>query len=189
MPLAKPWLFPISRGRNGQTFCPLCFRNSRPRGQWHRRKRGPQIRRPNATGAAEAPGARLHVLSIGISEYGDKSPGLRLKFAAKDANDVASALVASQGGEFNKKGGLYARVLLQYLHDKDADRAEVFTSLETMKMNMAKNPTAQDLAVILFSGHGATIGDQFYLLPYGVDVKTPGASRHPRFWPTSSAMK
>ncbi|HXN89584.1 MAG TPA: WD40 repeat domain-containing protein, partial [Methylocella sp.] len=60
-----------------------------------------------ATGAAVTPGARLHILTIGISDYGDKATSLRLKFAAKDANDVASALLATQGSEFNKKGGLY----------------------------------------------------------------------------------
>ena len=76
-----------------------------------------------ATGAAVAPGARLHVLAIGINEYGDKATELRLKFAAKDANDIASALLATQGSEFNKLGGLYAQVLIQYLHDSDADRA------------------------------------------------------------------
>ena len=27
--------------------------------------------------------------------------------------------------------------------------------------------------MILFSGHGAIIDDQFYLLPYGVDARTP----------------
>jgi hypothetical protein len=53
---------------------------------------------------------------------------------------VASALVASQGSEFNKKGGLYAGVLPQYLRDKDADRAGIFNALESMKTNMAKNP-------------------------------------------------
>jgi hypothetical protein len=58
-----------------------------------------------ATGASVAPGARLHILTIGISDYGDKATSLRLKFAAKDANDVASALLATQGSEFNKKGG------------------------------------------------------------------------------------
>jgi hypothetical protein len=57
-----------------------------------------------ATGALQAPGARLHILAIGISDYGDKATSLRLKFAAKDANDVASALLATQGSEFNKKG-------------------------------------------------------------------------------------
>jgi hypothetical protein len=125
-----------------------------------------------ATGAAVAPGARLHILAIGISEYGDKATSLRLKFAAKDANDVASALLATQGSEFNKMGGLYAVVRPQYLHDGEADRAAIFRSFGSMKANMAKDATGQDLAVILFSGHGAIIGDSFYLLPYGVDART-----------------
>jgi hypothetical protein len=68
----------------------------------------------------------LHILAIGISEYGDKATSLRLKFAAKDANDVASALLATQGSEFNKKGGLYADVKPQYLRDGEADRAAIF---------------------------------------------------------------
>jgi WD40 repeat protein len=126
-----------------------------------------------ATGAAVAPGARLHVLAIGINEYGDNATDLRLKFAAKDANDVASALLATQGSEFNKKGGLYAEVRPQYLYDKFADKAGIFSALEAMKTNMANDVPGQDLAVILFSGHGATMGDRFYLLPYGVNVRTP----------------
>ena len=126
-----------------------------------------------ATGAVVAPGARLHVLAIGINEYGDKATELRLKFAAKDANDIASALLATQGSEFNKLGGLYAQVLIQYLHDSDADRAGIINALETVKTNMAKDVPGQDLAVILFSGHGATIDDRFYLIPYGADARTP----------------
>jgi hypothetical protein len=56
------------------------------------------------TKSAKAPGARLHVLTIGISEYGDKARNVRLSFAARDAQDVASALLNTQGG------GLYAEV-------------------------------------------------------------------------------
>jgi WD40 repeat protein len=126
-----------------------------------------------ATGAAVAPGARLHILTIGISDYGERSTSLRLKFAAKDANDVANALLATQGSEFNKKGGLYAEVKPQYLHDGEADRAAIFRALGYMKANMAKEETGQDLAVVLFSGHGAVIDERFYLLPYGVDARTP----------------
>ena len=124
------------------------------------------------TGAPIAPGARLHVLAIGISDYGDKAKDLRLKFASKDANDVASALLATQGGEFNKNGGLYADVRFQYLSDDKADRAGIFGALEALKSNMA-NGLDQDLAVVLFSGHGVTIDNHFYLLPYGVDARTP----------------
>jgi hypothetical protein len=46
-----------------------------------------------ATGSAKAPGARLHVLAIGISDYGDKAKSLKLNVAARDAQDVASALL------------------------------------------------------------------------------------------------
>ena len=46
---------------------------------------------------SKAPGARLHVLTIGISDYGDKARNLRLNFAARDAQDVASALSNTQG--------------------------------------------------------------------------------------------
>ncbi|MGA7383943.1 MAG: caspase family protein [Methylocella sp.] len=127
-----------------------------------------------ATGAAVAPGARLHILAIGISDYGDKATSLRLKFAAKDANDVASALLATQGSEFNKKGGIYADVKTQYLHDGEADRGGIFGAFDSMKRNMANDEPGQDnLAVVMFSGHGAIIDGQFYLLPYGVDARTP----------------
>jgi uncharacterized caspase-like protein len=113
----------------------------------------------------------LHILAIGISDYGARATSLRLKFAAKDANDVASALIATQRSEF--KGGLYADVKTQYLPDGEADRAAIFRALESMKANMANDKVGQDLAVILFSGHGAIIDGRFYLLPYGVDARTP----------------
>jgi len=56
-----------------------------------------------ATGSAKAPGARLHVLTIGVSDYGDKARDLTLKFADRDAQHVMSALLNTQ------EGGLYAR--------------------------------------------------------------------------------
>jgi hypothetical protein len=59
-------------------------------------------------------------------------------------------------------GGLYAVVRPQYLHDGEADRAAIFRSFGSMKANMAKDATGQDLAVILFSGHGAIIGDTIF---------------------------
>jgi hypothetical protein len=121
---------------------------------------------------AVAPAARLHILAIGVSVYGDKATNLRLKFAAKDANDLASALLATQSSGSNKKGSLYQEVKLQYLHDRDADKAAIFEALVSMKNNMAKG-AGQDLAVILFSGHGALIDDRFYLLPYDVNARTP----------------
>jgi WD40 repeat protein len=118
-----------------------------------------------ATHSAKAPGARLHVLTIGVSEYGDKAKDLRLKFAHRDAQDVASALLNTQGG------GLYAEVMPQFIHDGTANKDGIFEALAAMERNMT-TATVGDLAVVMFSGHGTMIDGQFYLVPYGVDVST-----------------
>jgi uncharacterized caspase-like protein len=119
-----------------------------------------------ATGSTKAPGARLHLLTIGVSDYGDKAKDLRLKFADRDAQDIASALVNTQ------EGGLYAEVKPIYLHDATADKAGIFDAVAAMERNMASSE-GQDFAVVMFSGHGTMIDGQFYLVPYGVDDSTP----------------
>jgi WD40 repeat protein len=114
------------------------------------------------TRSARAPGARLHVLTIGISDYGEKAPNLKLNFAARDAQDVANALLNTQ------EGGLYAEVMPMFLPDDKADRAGIFEALAKMDINMTSS-AGQDLAVVMFSGHGTMIDNQFYLVPYGAD--------------------
>jgi len=113
------------------------------------------------TRSTKAPGARLHVLTIGISDYGGKAGNLRLNFAARDAQDVASALLT-------QAGGLYAEVKPMFLHDTAADKGGIFEALAAMDRNMTSS-AGQDLAVVLFSGHGTMIDNQFYLVPYGAD--------------------
>eukprot|EP00978_Attheya_sp_CCMP212_P022217 scaffold66010_cov54-Attheya_sp.AAC.1 len=58
-----------------------------------------------------APGAKLHFTCVGVSNYGEGAKHLRLKFAAKDAQDVACALL-------NTQGSLYSAVLPQVLTDR-----------------------------------------------------------------------
>ncbi|HVR58365.1 MAG TPA: WD40 repeat domain-containing protein, partial [Pseudolabrys sp.] len=93
------------------------------------------------TGSAKAPGARLHVLTIGISNYGDKARNLSLNFAARDAHDVASALLNTQ------ESGLYAEIKLMILRDGEADKAGIFEALAGMDRNM-KSSAGRDLAVV-----------------------------------------
>jgi WD40 repeat protein len=118
------------------------------------------------TRSTKAPGARLHVLTIGVSDYGDKARNLTLNFAHRDAQDVASALLSTQ------EGGLYAEVKPMFLHDSLADKAGIFDALAAMDRNMTGN-AGQDLAVVMFSGHGTMIDNQFYLVPYGADSSAP----------------
>jgi WD40 repeat protein len=117
------------------------------------------------TRSTKAPGARLHVLAIGIGDYGDKARNLRLQFAVRDAQDVASALLNTQGG------GLYAEVKPMFLHDGAADKGGIFEALAAMDRNMTGG-AGRDLAVVMFSGHGTMIDNQFYLVPYGADSST-----------------
>jgi hypothetical protein len=119
-----------------------------------------------ATKSAKAPGARLHVLAIGVSDYSDKAKNLKLNFASRDAQDVASALLNTQSG------GLYAEVMPTFLQDGTADRPGIFEALAATERNMARG-TGQDLAVVMFSGHGTMIDGQFYLVPHGADMRTP----------------
>jgi WD40 repeat protein len=117
------------------------------------------------TGSKKAPGARLHVLTIGISDYGNQARNLRLNFAARDAQDVANALLNTQ------EGGLYTEVKPMFRHDSEADKHGIADALAAMESNMTSS-AGQDLAVVMFSGHGAMIDNQFYLVPYGVDSST-----------------
>ncbi|NBB71007.1 MAG: hypothetical protein GVY33_11925, partial [Alphaproteobacteria bacterium] len=116
-----------------------------------------------ATGAAVAPGARLHVLAMGVSDYGEAAEGMRLKWAHQDARDVASALASTQEGTH----GLYSKVFPQPLQDGEVTRERVFEALEVVERRMAAGG-GNDLAVVFFSGHGAQVGDDLYLLPHGV---------------------
>ena len=117
------------------------------------------------TGAKLAPGAKLHVVAVGVSEYNtDHAAHLRLKYAAKDATDVLSALINSQSG-------LYAQVLDQALTNADATRKGVFSAINRMRSNMRNSRDANNTAVFMFSGHGALINGEYYLLPHDVDAR------------------
>jgi uncharacterized caspase-like protein len=118
------------------------------------------------TGTAMAPGAKLHVLTVGVSDYGQAATHLKLNFAAADATDVAAAL--------NTQTSLYAAVQAQRLTDQDATQEVIRRGLATMRTAMAQGE-GRDLAVIHFSGHGALIDGEFYLLPHGVKVGDPVA--------------
>jgi WD40 repeat protein len=128
-----------------------------------------------ATGSAKPPGGVLHVLAIGVDKFGDKAGGLHLDYAAKDAHDVANALLESQKGSPGKVS-LYADVSPIYLPNDKADSAAILDNLDAVAQSMARNQPGQDVAIILVSSHGEMIGGQFYLIPYGFDAGSEGKS-------------
>ena len=118
------------------------------------------------TRSSVPPGARLHLLTVGISDYGRLAKHLQLKFAHQDANDIANAIRSTQTG-------LYAAVEYQALRDGEATKTGIYRALDTLRRGMAAGEPGRDLAVVHFSGHGAMIDGSFYLLPHGVDATDP----------------
>ena len=114
------------------------------------------------TGSSVAPGARLHVLAIGVSDYGEAATELRLRFAHQDADDVATTLVRGNSA-------MYAEVVPDLLQDEHADEAGILDALDALEAKMSSGG-ANDLAVVFFAGHGAEIDGRHYLLPHGVDA-------------------
>lgn len=119
------------------------------------------------TKAALPPGARLHFIGVGVDQNGEAARQLHLKYADKDVTDVANALLTTQSG-------LYADVRPQVLRDGEAIRAKLLAALDAVGEAMTAG-SGGDLAVFLFSGHGALLGpkgaEQYYLLPYEVDAR------------------
>lgn len=80
---------------------------------------------------------------------------LRLNFAQQDAHDVVSALTSTQEA-------LWVAGSRQYLADADATAESIDRGLETLRGAMTGK---DDLAVVHFSGHGAMVDGELYLLP------------------------
>jgi WD40 repeat protein len=120
-----------------------------------------------ATGAQSPPGARLYVLSVGISDYGPQASRLNLKFADNDATEFLEKLEQTQA----KPGGLYAAVEPMLYPNDLASKDNILQALNVIESQMRLGDN-RDVMVLLFSGHGAKIDNQLFLLPYGVDAAT-----------------
>jgi uncharacterized caspase-like protein len=115
------------------------------------------------TNSRVPPGARLHLLTIGINAYNEaRAKHLRLRYADRDANDLASAILSTQAALYDVKP--------QVLANEDANKSGILRALKTMRESMAAG-RGSDLSVIHFSGHGAFVEGKLYLLPSDVDAR------------------
>lgn len=121
------------------------------------------------------PGAQLHLLTIGISTYNEEyAKRLRLTYADRDAHDLASAIV-------NTQGSLYSRVNPQVLPNEKATKDGIMRALAVMRSGMERGGVS-DLAVVHFSGHGALVDGKLYLLPYDVDDRDKVGIKSKGLW-------
>jgi WD40 repeat protein len=107
---------------------------------------------------------KLYGVVVGVSAYRDSR--LNLRYAAKDARDLAEALKL-------QKGGLYQDVELKVLTDADATTAEVKRALGWLEQSV----TARDVGLVFLAGHGITDARQrYYYLDYDSDPSHPADS-------------
>jgi hypothetical protein len=104
------------------------------------------------------PKARLHVLTIGASEY-QKYTGLNLPSPAKDAKKIAEVLPLQCGPPLFGQGEIYTFV------GKDASSKNAYHAIKSLKVG------AEDVAVLYFGGHGLKDKDGgLFLLTYDTDM-------------------
>lgn len=100
---------------------------------------------------------KLYALVVGVSEYQDQN--LKLRYAAKDAQDFAAVLRLQEGG-------LYREVRVRLLTDGKAVKDEVLDGLEWIR----KETTSHDVAMVFLAGHGVNDPNgQYYFLPANAD--------------------
>lgn len=97
--------------------------------------------------------SRLHLLAVGVSRY--RQADLSLRYAAKDARDLAALLAAQQGK-------LYDEVTAKVLTDAEATRGNVLDALD----QMGRQAEVRDTCLLFLAGHGVADDQQrYYFLP------------------------
>lgn len=108
----------------------------------------------------------LHILTIGINEYGRNGPG-RLAYARDDARAFADSLR-------RQSQRLFARVRVDSLYDGAATKDSILSRI--LQLSDSVRPT--DTFVFFFAGHGTVADvkgvDMFFLLPVDVTGELTG---------------
>jgi uncharacterized caspase-like protein len=92
---------------------------------------------------------KLYALVIGVSDY--VAANLKLDYAAKDAVDFSEALQAQEGG-------MYSKVEVKQLVDREVTREAVADGLEWLEQEV----THRDIGIIFVAGHGVKDDQQTY---------------------------
>ncbi|WP_169306817.1 caspase family protein [Pedobacter polaris] len=104
----------------------------------------------------------LYAVVVGVSDY--KGTELDLKYAAKDANDIANALGNSARKLLNTDGKEH--VFIYNLNTSKEGQFPEKLSIKNAIADVGKKATANDVFIVFFAGHGVMEGakKQFYFL-------------------------
>ncbi|MBC7872907.1 MAG: caspase family protein, partial [Ferruginibacter sp.] len=120
------------------------------------------IIRENKTDKITTP-PNLYAVMVGVSDY--KGDELDLKYAAKDATDISSAVAAAAGKLLNTDGKQHV-FMYNLTTAKEHYLLPEKKSIKETLVAIGKKATANDILLLFFAGHGVMEGKekQFYFL-------------------------
>lgn len=114
----------------------------------------------------EVPKPDLYVLAMGVSDYAEIG---KLNFCATDAKLISETFAT-------KTGGLFGKVEVKTLVDKQVTKAGMLAGLDWLKSKM----TPKDIAIVSFSGHGSRdVFGRFYLCTQDMKGSDPEGTAMP----------
>ena len=121
--------------------------------------------------AKKAPVAipRSYALVIGISKYKNLPEGAQLSFPNRDAEDMYTTLISTEGGQFPAEN-------VHKLIDEKATYANVKHELEVWLPSVTQD---NDRVLIYFAGHGFVSGGKGYLATSDVDLHNIVGTAYP----------
>lgn len=96
---------------------------------------------------------RLHILAIGIDQYRDKSASL--KFAAKDASDLANRWKAQAAAIYRPEN-----IFVETISNEQASREGVLARINALAARIKPS----DHFLLFIASHGVLLGDQYYMV-------------------------
>ncbi len=118
-------------------------------------------------GKVEIP--RSYAVVVGVSEYPKLPPKGQLKYPARDAAVIYTALISPEAGQFPAEN-------VHRLIGRQATLANLRQELETWLPSVAR---PDDRVVIYFAGHGFVANGRAYLAPYDVDPSNIAGTAYP----------
>ena len=102
-----------------------------------------------------APDVRLRLITIGINEY--KNHKLNLQYAENDADSIRGFFISDRPMPFISNPATY-------LKNNQATKNGILDNIRSLR-----HVPQQDIAVIYMAGHGVSIGDEWYFIPFELE--------------------
>ena len=102
-----------------------------------------------------APDVRLRLITIGINEY--KNHKLNLQYAENDADSIRGFFISDRPMPFISNPATY-------LKNNQATKNGILDNIRSLR-----NVPQQDIAIVYMAGHGVSIEDEWYFIPFELE--------------------